>query len=124
MPDREPSTHVYPLIVSIPTTLVMDDARHLSLGSIPRSSQIFAVEGHLRVLTLGSFQLSLRDMMDDTEFGRIAWSAAGDAWGLSPSNTAVNYTFMGAGSGIKINVVGIGTGAVDCTLLFWVRVTI
>jgi hypothetical protein len=102
----------------------MNDAVHVPLGTVPKASHLFAVEGHLRVLTIGNFNISLRDMLNDTEFGRLQWTAAGDVQGLNPQGGAIDYDFMGQGSGIKVNVVGIGTGALDCTLIFWLRVTI
>lgn len=122
--SRLPSDHAYPLHVTVPTGAVLADAVHVPMGSVPRYSRIFAVEGHLQALSLGTFSISLRDMMDDSEFGRIQWTSAGDAFGTDPSGNAIDKMIQGAGAGIKINVVGVGTGALNCALIFWMRMAI
>lgn len=125
MADREPSNHVYPIYITVPTDILSSDLAHIPLSNATQSGRLFAIDGYLRSLTSGTFTVTLRDMMDDTLFATVTWATAGDVMGVGPGRDgSVDYSFRGIGSGIKLASTSLGVGALNCNLTLWMRLAI
>ena len=106
---------IVPLVVTLPTTLIVASAAIIPL-SIPdrfAEAELVEVSASLQVLTTGPFTVEVR-RRNGVLLDTLTFNAAGVL-----THDGLSFSFIQPGGGLRFDVAAPGVGALHCTVTCW-----
>jgi len=123
---------IFPVVVQVPTSELLTGQIQVSLepyvAPVPLTTEELAVprpvdgqvltlvgaSGFLGSLVSGAFSIALKRVSDGTTFGAINWNVSG-----AKNARLKRVRFDQSPDGVRVDVIGLGVGAANCTVVLW-----